>query len=511
MTRSGRLPPESTCDSGPMSPRTARRGRWHLWSRAALGAAAALATGVLAVTLPRTWVLAALSVLVVTAGAALRRRYQGTQVVSDFERRAVFAALVLGPTLLGMAPLSRWFWVAIAVAGVASLLVALRSTRQLPVVPLALSLPLALTLATEDRYFAWVGSLGWLAVLTAALLLARGAPQLLHLVFMSALVFVAANTAGWVLGITPPTLEYLARIPESSWNLFPERIYFPFAPTWSDVAFVSAALLVGTALYLRWAGWSASTTRARTVLLGAVALSAFAMLASDGRWAVLVGLALVLLGGVSPGALLRLATPVVLLFFAFPFVWLATNGAFAGLVSWLSGVGIVPLRRTDEVFSAVGGRVVIWESASDVLSTATPVQFLMGWGVPGHVNSGLFLSVEANTVYRDPTAMSAHSAAVQLWLDAGILGVVIFGVLVTRTAVQLSRWRSEDSTLAIAATGGLLALSASFATEAVALAPRSVWVFIIALAFAAEAQRASDREGLRAPRTRRVPGVRCQR
>lgn len=247
---------------------------------------------------------------------------------------------------------------------------------------------------------------------------------------MAPAVYATVNAVMHLVGLTSPTgaLELTDSVSEGRpatllqlVGISAVRVKLPLASAVNPFSVVAAAGLIalivsrqrGANLIPRWAMWVGGAASMYCLLLG------------DSRGSILIVVIWALIARVD----VKLRT-APLLAFAAPAL-LAVFVLLSQVVSKLPFSG----RHADQ--DALSGRSIIWDGAWSTFIKPSLHQ-IYGWGAGGQVSSG--------AVYRysflfgqfpGATRTSAHSFVLQMLLDYGVAGLIIFGVAVHFTASSL--------------------------------------------------------------------------
>jgi hypothetical protein len=277
-------------------------------------------------------------------------------------------------------------------------------------------------------------------------------------------LYLVSNVAGWLLGLQSASTTVRIGGYETSETLFgARRVFFPFALSINEPAFVASALIVAVVAMIsirQKPGWH---------LWAGVAAGIVVILASNSRTPILFAVPLAVLLLVAP-RLTRIAAPYAIgLAMLMPFLLQQLQP----ILNWVGGLVASNeyLARGQDVQDLVGlsSRQVIWTSSIDFWSThvTDTMHQLIGYGYFGHATSGASASYSAGvgSYFTESTAVSMHSPLLQTLFDAGLAGAAI---LLGITVYAVYRYGRHAETLPMLAVVVMLGLSST--TEAI-LAP----------------------------------------
>lgn len=261
-----------------------------------------------------------------------------------------------------------------------------------------------------------------IAILLGALAraLSYDAPSLVfEAACLGLLLLVCSNLLLMMIGVQNPILEsHLVRKPEPGVllrliGIDELRRIMPLANGTGGIQ-VAAAFPIGLAI-LRERLWS---PKAAVLLSGGAAVL---LMLTDSRGGVF-GALLATTVVVAPRRGLRVLKWMVPLAVVMPIVLIVILGALGGAAT----LGEVSRGGVDSI-SALSGRPVIWGVILLSLSNFSPVH-IIGFGTSGQVASGVnaqysFLFASA---YANPATAGAHNTILQLVLDVGYLGAVLY-------------------------------------------------------------------------------------
>jgi O-antigen ligase len=202
-------------------------------------------------------------------------------------------------------------------------------------------------------------------------------------------------------------------------SLFSDRVY---RTSWLNQASISfAILLFPTSATLFLLG----LTKAAAIIAAATAASVFALAGTAAKAVLMAGLAIGVLLHRSRSRGLRVAAVVSV-------IVIVTTPLTFGRLDRIPGLG----EKADTVKTSAGHRLLIWSFAGDRIAERA----LTGWGldasrtIPG--GSDLIRPTETWL------PLHPHNAALQVWLELGVPGAVMFALLlaVAWTALANARW-----------------------------------------------------------------------
>jgi len=231
------------------------------------------------------------------------------------------------------------------------------------------------------------------------------------------------------------------------------RVLFPLANginNFGDIAGV--ALAISTILAVKTRG------RQRKVSLLLLAASAYGLLATDARGALVFSVAAVILVLLFGHRRSLTWLPLIMPFTTFITTFLLKSIANTPLVSIFS-------RSGDDLITATN-RTTIWEGVSQVLSHPA-INQLYGWGIGGQISSGA--SVHYDFLFfgaARPDQYTAHNFALQTILDVGYVGLIVFVLVFLLAARRLQKMLvGHGSPVARALLGSLVFLIFAGATD----------------------------------------------
>jgi O-antigen ligase len=240
-------------------------------------------------------------------------------------------------------------------------------------------------------------------------------------------VYVATNVAMRIVGFHSPSSVAAAGTPAQLLGLVgihTSRVLFPLADgvvNFGDT--VGVALAASAILAIRVAG------RQRLIAILLLMASAYALLATDARGALLCAIAATILA-------LIIGRHRVLACLAFLVPATTAIVSFVlGVVAQTSLVGTFS-RQGDDLVTATN-RTFIWHAILHFLSHPSLTQ-LYGYGANGQISSGANLGYDYLFYGTpDPGSYSAHNFMLQTVLDIGYVGLLVFVVLLYLTARRL--------------------------------------------------------------------------
>jgi O-antigen ligase len=274
----------------------------------------------------------------------------------------------------------------------------------------------------------------------------------------------------------------------SAAHVFGTRVTFPLSSGITTPPALAAVYLAGLAAHRR--GFRGSRGLFQ---LGAAATAVIVLLASNGRAAVAVTLAVVAAALWARPAMVRLAPWVCVFALCMPLVVQTISSSAAPVLS-----AVVPFFDRGVAGSEAntfGGRTPIWKTAIRVYSQEPPLRKVIGYGAAGHITSGAAPRYVRylRGFLRHPDQGHPHSTALQVLFDSGALGLGALLLLVFRTLRRLTVLPNGNehpgSGAARAACVAMLLASACTASTDPLLAPgpslETFWVFLTVCACAA--------------------------
>lgn len=293
-------------------------------------------------------------------------------------------------------------------------------------------------------------------------------------------IYLLVSVGAYALGMESPAATYRRGGLEGTAGLFfSRRVAFPLTSSFATAPLLASAFLASVPghRYLR-----VSTTQRLIRALG-VPAAAFVLLAGNYRGPLSIAILLLTCGYLAPLALARISAPVALGAFSLPFWFPAVSQAVNGILSWLASLLPFLSRGGSDILSS---RDLIWLISLERFGSGGLLPKLVGYGGDGHIASGasrIYGRLFQGFFQGDPATTPPHSSAIQVLLDAGLVGLAIF------VAVLLLVFRYyRSSVLAgdarwVAGVGALCAMATGAATE-VDLAPTArpsvvFWTFVL--------------------------------
>lgn len=254
-------------------------------------------------------------------------------------------------------------------------------------------------------------------------------------------LYVIANIFGWLIGIKSPYSAYRLSGYETSSPFFGERITFPFSVSINETPYVAAALLLAilamarTGERLHWHHWIG--------LFGGI----FTLLAANNRTTVLLVFTLSFLIFAAPN-IMRVSSPYLLsIALLLPLFISLARPALNFIAETLQDNFFLGRGGTLVSLGTLEGRTEIWDAFISFWSDqyarglSEGSSILFGYGSPGHTISGAYLYVpKAHSEFlRERTALHAHNSALQISLDAGLIGTALLLAVTIHLAYRYSR------------------------------------------------------------------------
>ena len=268
-----------------------------------------------------------------------------------------------------------------------------------------------------------------------------------------------------------------------------ERAFFPLTASVNLPPNMAAVYVVG-ALPLLVATGSA---RRRLALVAGMAAAVAVLLGGSSRTSLLTVAAVVIAAFFVP-RLLRGAAPVAVAVAGvsgFIYAWIA--GAVGSALAFLASFVPYLDRGASSVstYSRLDGRHDIWANVLRAWVDAPLVEKVFGYGSEGQVASGASLTY--SYLFRgwldNPYRGTAHNSTLQMLLDAGLVGVILFLGL---SIVAVTRWSRLSGSVGLAGTSMLIVLALASLTEiatASGFGQETFWVFaclVMAASFASQ-------------------------
>lgn len=449
-------------------------------------------------------------VSLLTLAAVLASRWIGPVLVPRTLAGPLVATSAVAAPLVVVPGTAPSFWVPGISALMAASALAVMATLSHPparrtLLMLGLIAPTQLMLAiTPGREIpALLATAGLLLALASARLRWSWRGRVLTLIAAMG-AYVAANAVVWVTRGEAAELVAL----RSLGGLLDRRIQFPLATNWAESAFVAAALVAACIVLL-----VRGRDRARLLVLPLLAVGGFLLIANDGRVPLAASIVVPIVALLAPLALAFAAPLVAGLALAVPWWWPAVGARGIGAFEWLADVAPFLARRTlsepaSLEFATLNARTAFWEGAASTIDQAEPTAFLLGWGWRSGVTSGAADVYERNmeelsatlnplsarflqerfvepSVPEAPVEFvhhSAHSAVLQGWLDAGLVGAlyliaaVLIVVVLAARSVSVSR---DVHALALLAAAVVFSISAGVDYMLTPMALQLSWWFFL--------------------------------
>lgn len=394
--------------------------------------------------------------IAMSALAPRRRLKDGELQAGTFGRRpgrALWWLVTSSIPLYALGARTKYAYLLLAIfAGVAFLLGRRLPKPHVPHRVAALSLPMALWLLEQRSLRTLVGVAAVSSFVTAAHRARWSRSDLASATVISISAYLNISVfCYFVLGLHAPALANRERISGNSLGLFPQRIDFPFSKTWAATAYIAAGFIVAATPLLRSRDW-----RVKSVAFGGLPAAVVALIATNGRLALVTTLLLSIVFVLAPRTVVRSAVPLVGAAMLLPMWWGPVTGPISRHVEPL--VASVPflVRSDTEDVQKLYGRTIVWHGVHRAISEGDLLHQLFGWGKDGQVESGAS-SYYANRFDRavlKPERVPAHNSILQQWLDSGLLGAVYL-LLLTLAATR----RLQQSLASATSPWGLAALS----------------------------------------------------
>jgi len=197
-----------------------------------------------------------------------------------------------------------------------------------------------------------------------------------------------------------------------------ERILFPLAP-----GITSFGVISGLSFVISFNFFKNNIYSNKTIAYLAILTSLFALITTDSRGAILAVILTLIFIKIytlffrKNGKLIGLPTLLLVIMFSYYF-----------LISMSNSSAVQSLSRGEDIAS---GRTIIWLYAIDFIRDFN-LSHLFGFGYMGHAASGLseqykYLFYGWNTA--TPETVSLHNAMLQIFIDYGYLGTIIFIII----------------------------------------------------------------------------------
>jgi len=246
--------------------------------------------------------------------------------------------------------------------------------------------------------------------------------------------FVLANFAGHFLGVVANSgLEEAGPNKMLSWvGITKERIVFPFSGGLNNFGIMACMCFVAWALQFS----AARTLVKKLFALGLAGVGLCGVVLTDTRGMFLVA-ALAISLSVAGSRFAGVRNRLKWLPYALPLVPLI----LIGMIESISYLGLADLFQREGQFALrlglASGRDVIWKAVLHTFTSFDPIQ-IIGYGTYGQITSGA--SKEFSWVFLQIgglTAASVHNATLQVLVDVGYVGLIVWIILWTRVFVGL--------------------------------------------------------------------------
>jgi hypothetical protein len=352
-----------------------------------------------------------------------------------------------------------------------------RSPERLNLVPAALFMTcVALVFWDGPFIFAGMYVLAVLVLISTARAVTRATAYASLLAGLS--LYLVSNVAGWLVGLQSASTAVRIGGYETSETLFgSRRVFFPFALSINESAFVASALIVAVAAMI-------SIRQKPTWYHGVGVVAGFiVILASNSRTPILFAVPLIALLLVIP-RVTRAATPYAVgVAMLFPFL----VQQLQPIVSWIGGsiAANEYLARGQKVQDLVGlsNRQLIWTQSIDYwdVHVTDSARQLIGYGYFGHATSGASAAYTAGigSYFAESTAVSMHSPLLQTLFDAGLVGVAILLGVTVYTVYRYGRDEEMLPMLAVVLMFGLSSTTEAILAPGFANAPAFLLLYLV--------------------------------
>ena len=234
--------------------------------------------------------------------------------------------------------------------------------------------------------------------------------------------YIAVNVILYFMGISGSGDIYNDRFGRAVvlgyFGLDMERILFPLAP-----GITSFGVISGLSFVISFNFFKNNIYSNKTIAYLAILTSLFALITTDSRGAILAVILTLIFIKIytlffrKNGKLIGLPTLLLVIMFSYYF-----------LISMSNSSAVQSLSRGEDIAS---GRTIIWLYAIDFIRDFN-LSHLFGFGYMGHAASGLseqykYLFYGWNTA--TPETVSLHNAMLQIFIDYGYLGTIIFIII----------------------------------------------------------------------------------
>ena len=261
-----------------------------------------------------------------------------------------------------------------------------------------------------------------------------GLASLLDAVSTSLMIYVFMNVVAAIFGIDNPgadakyTHEFVAIFSPAG-----TRAMFPLAFSGQHFA-IDAGILV---LMSTW--WYGKKTRIGKLMATVmVALGVFVLVAQSAR-APVIGLTICCIYALIWKKLGKRPLIIVLLVLITIPVLVVYTDIGVHVANSLKGIGI-DLSRSDGDVATLSNRDVIWRSAfHHMFSEANVTQLLLGYGGYGQVVSGISKTYSwlFENSYTKSDDINTHNTYIQILVDYGLLGVILFAGLIVTLVIRI--------------------------------------------------------------------------
>jgi O-antigen ligase len=342
---------------------------------------------------------------------------------------------------------------------------------------------------TQGATILLVGMIGTFGVAAAT---ERRAATVLHAVCWAPIIYVSLNVVIHLTGFSPPVLSPERSAPAEILGLLglpSDRVRFAMASGINNFGVAAgAAAAAAFVLTLRGRGWERGAAMTGFLLCG------YALLLTDSRGAIITALGAAMLVLVIPRGLKR---GMISLPFLLPLAPAALLLALGALANTPFG-GAITRPGTDP--GSGSGRSFVWGEVTDFLIREPSTGQLTGYGVWGHVQSGVssrYADVLAG--YNAPELGTAHNFLLQTVLDLGYVGVVVaLALLVLALGNLLRAITANPNPIALSLAAMLLYFAVIGVSES---APSVyfedsliVWLLVVAAAVRSDLRTVLDRE-----------------
>jgi len=305
---------------------------------------------------------------------------------------------------------------------------------------------------------------------------------------LSILIYVGLNILGFMLGINSPAVKAkYTRTFEALFGLFQSQVAFPFTLSLRYFSIATGALVILAIFNDISHQW--------IFKMATVIIAIFAMIGAGVRVPVFVLIAVLFTAATWRAGGKILYCLLLLLFIMLPFlvVWADFGRIIGGVLS----MSPVPLERVPGDIFTLSNRDELWTITLGKL-LSDPIHFTFGFGVYGHLVSKAnfeyaFLFRES---YANPYVAAAHNSLLQIFLDGGIIGFLIFLSVILSAALCLCKGQRAGTNPGMSKKTRILVLSLFLylvgcsATEVILtyMSPNLLGLMILILLFAALAR-----------------------